>query len=794
MEFDENPNAVALGNKIKKSSRDIFVVTGAGISAAYGAPSWKALIESVEEKCEQYLSGLTGDEAKIKRGELTAIKRENDYWRRMDAIKRFLPKDIYIRIISQSLSYEDGPIELDSSDRYEKIFSLNVGGVINFNLDGVSESGYWKVNGKPPRVASWGDEARARKAIQDNKDLIYYAHGSVEEDESWVLSQLDRNNWLRSASLDFIETIFSTKSTLIIGFNPDDSAFRFIIDCVRRKGKVEGGHYILLDNPSQSLEEEYSELGFSIIRYINTGGIHLQVDRFLGFLNDFDPDERVKGSVFVPSSDDEYRKVFRDMCEECQDLNLLRLELNAKAGEILDCSDCEEDENKNLIEFIQNNDVKVHNAWHVTDKGRCRHILQYRVEECLGKGSFGTVYKAYDEINERVVALKVLLKEVVEDSLCFSAFKRGVQSMKILTENRVEGMVDIYGAIEVPSTIVMECIDGVTLYDFIQRGCVDTRDVFYILLEVSEIVHSGHSLKECVLHRDLKPDNVMLRDYYSDPDNIDVVLLDFDLSWYRGAQEFSVIQGAASQGYAAPEQTAAGRKLEGTTKSTLVDSFGFGMVVYYCLTGDHPRPNNQNFTEFSDVLLDGINKNHFSLSVACKNFLIEIVIGATKDNQAERIPFTQIMEGLRSVYDVIDRDVYQALGPLFLREAAYSIYDESYVTFDDENMEATIVSPDSSISANLKLVEKKSNVVCYLDFTKSRVGYESRGAIGPKLNMLKDNAATMLTDRGWFDVGGSVQRSAFQVKAQLIFEKEVDKIFVRDFSTKLAEVFSAINL
>ena len=141
-------------------------------------------------------------------------------------------------------------------------------------------------------------------------------------------------------------------------------------------------------------------------------------------------------------------------------------------------------------------------------------------------------------------AIKLLLPEIRNKRDYLNSFRRGVRSMRILTQRKVKGMVKFREAFEIPACVIMEYVDGPTLEEAMKHGLLDSLPkCLDILVRVGEIVHNAHNLEERVLHRDLKPANVILRNHYKMDDPVDVVVLDFDLSWHKGALDISVVHG-----------------------------------------------------------------------------------------------------------------------------------------------------------------------------------------------------------------------------------------------------------
>ncbi len=214
-------------------------------------------------------------------------------------------------------------------------------------------------------------------------------------------------------------------------------------------------------------------------------------------------------------------------------------------------------------------------------------INHYRVTAALGAGGMGEVWRARDTRLERDVAIKALPDALAGDPDRLARFEREARLLASLQHANVGA---IYGLEEVDGHryLVLEYIEGRTLADHLSRGPLPLDEALAVCAQVAAGVEAAH--ESGVIHRDLKPGNVMLR-----PDGV-VKVLDFGLAKSAAGDASSanlnlsasptmtaahtgagVILGTAA--YMSPEQ-ARGKPVDRRT-----DIWSFGCVLYECLTG-----------------------------------------------------------------------------------------------------------------------------------------------------------------------------------------------------------------
>ncbi len=207
--------------------------------------------------------------------------------------------------------------------------------------------------------------------------------------------------------------------------------------------------------------------------------------------------------------------------------------------------------------------------------GRLGH---YEVLQVLGRGGFGIVFRAFDEVLHRVVAVKVLSPQMAATS---PARKRFLREARSSAQVRHENVVQVYEVGEQPMPhIAMEFIPGETLQQRLDRvGPVGPAEVVRVGRQIAEGLAAAHATD--LIHRDIKPANVLLEGGAQR-----VKITDFGLA--RAADDASISQSGVIAGtpmYMAPEQ-AKGDKLD-----RRADLFSLGSVLYQMASGRPPRAN-----------------------------------------------------------------------------------------------------------------------------------------------------------------------------------------------------------
>jgi eukaryotic-like serine/threonine-protein kinase len=223
--------------------------------------------------------------------------------------------------------------------------------------------------------------------------------------------------------------------------------------------------------------------------------------------------------------------------------------------------------------------------------GSLGRIGHYEVLQVLGRGGFGTVLRAFDDVLQRVVAVKVLASHMAATS---PARKRFLREARSSAQVRHENVVQIYEVGETPLPyLVMEFIPGETLQQRIDRsGPLDVAAVLRIGRQIAEGLAAAHATD--LIHRDIKPGNILL-----EGGTQKVKITDFGLA--RAADDASPTQSGVIAGtpmYMAPEQA------KGESLDHRADLFSMGSVIYQMTAGRPPFRSNSTLAVLKRVAED----------------------------------------------------------------------------------------------------------------------------------------------------------------------------------------------
>jgi len=199
---------------------------------------------------------------------------------------------------------------------------------------------------------------------------------------------------------------------------------------------------------------------------------------------------------------------------------------------------------------------------------------RYELVGRLGIGGMGVVVKARDTVLERTVVIKVLSRQLSDYDEAREIFMRECRSLATLSHPNLVSVFDVVGDVDRP-LMITEYVKGMTLEELIQSDqVVPQTSVLRIAVQLCRAVEYLHS--EGVVHRDIKPDNVMLTE------EGELKIIDFGLARSLQALSDESTEARGTPAFMAPEQ------IRNDERSEKIDLYQLGITLFKLVTGEHP--------------------------------------------------------------------------------------------------------------------------------------------------------------------------------------------------------------
>lgn len=200
---------------------------------------------------------------------------------------------------------------------------------------------------------------------------------------------------------------------------------------------------------------------------------------------------------------------------------------------------------------------------------------RYELVEKIGTGGMAEVYKAKCRLLNRYVAVKILKQEYINDEEFLARFKTESQAAASLSHHNIVSIYDV-GRDGDCNYIVMEFVEGITLKEYIDKnGIFSWREAIDISVQILDALDHAH--KHDIVHRDIKPHNIMITP------NKSIKVMDFGIA--RAATASTLTLSGTTIGsvhYFSPEQA------KGSYTDAKSDIYSMGIVMYEMLTGRVP--------------------------------------------------------------------------------------------------------------------------------------------------------------------------------------------------------------
>ena len=199
---------------------------------------------------------------------------------------------------------------------------------------------------------------------------------------------------------------------------------------------------------------------------------------------------------------------------------------------------------------------------------------KYEIQAVLGQGAMGVVYRAWDPILKRLVALKTMVGDFKDNPDLLKRFYREAQSAGGLRHFNIVTIYDL-GVENNQPFIAMEFLEGSDLQSMLQKGKIQTlNQIVHIMRQCSDGLHYAHA--RGIVHRDVKPANIFVLEDGT------VKIVDFGIAMVASSTmtRTGMVMGTVT--YMSPEQVQ-GKEMDGRS-----DQFSLGIILYEMLTGRKP--------------------------------------------------------------------------------------------------------------------------------------------------------------------------------------------------------------
>jgi TonB family protein len=256
-------------------------------------------------------------------------------------------------------------------------------------------------------------------------------------------------------------------------------------------------------------------------------------------------------------------------------------------------------------------------------------IGRYEIVAPIGYGAMGAVYKAFDPIIKRSVAVKTLRLDVPPSSPDYRAFlERFAVEAKTagrLSHPNIVTLYDVSSVDEPLPWLAMEFVDGRTVTEILQGERLKPELVVSLVSQIASAIDYAHS--EGVIHRDIKPSNVIVHAGEK------VKVTDFGIAKMMDAEATNSGLMMGTPSYMSPEQ-AMGEELDGRT-----DIFSLGVVAFEMLSGHQPFPgNNVTSILYKLVHSDPIHPDNLEVLGLLPDKWVEVFSRVLAKSPSERYP------------------------------------------------------------------------------------------------------------------------------------------------------------
>lgn len=356
---------------------------------------------------------------------------------------------------------------------------------------------------------------------------------------------------------------------------------------------------------------------------------------------------------------------------------------------------------------------------------------RYEVQEIIGVGGMSVVYKAYDNFDDRTVAIKILKDEFLNNEEFKRRFKNESKAIALLSHENIVRVYDVnFG--EKLQYIVMEYIDGITLKEYINKqNSLTWNDALYFMTQILRAVQHAHD--KGIVHRDIKPQNIILLP------NGTLKVTDFGIARFSRTETKTLTEQAiGSVHYIAPEQA------KGEPTDERADIYSMGVVLYEMLAGKVPF-DSENAVSIALMQVQANAEKLTQINPNIPKGLEQICIHAMQKNPDDRyqtatemlLDIEEIIKNPDTVFPYSNENVLKTTVIEKPAEEEYEYLEEDY-SYDKNRKKKIIIA---TVTGVIVLIAAIVSVVYLFTSGFNTKTQELENFVGFSYDELKENSA-----------------------------------------------------
>ena len=752
-EFDQ-ANLLLLKKQYSEATRRTIFFIGAGCSAEVGIPTWNGLANGLFDYIDTNTptSALKGDLLDAFHETEQAYK-DGEYWRFFDLAESKWSQ-LYEDYLEQRFSH-DFLCSCPVPKVYTAIWRMrNVGQVLTLNIDGLLGRAYQEAfpSQQDSLMEFPGTSVTdSRSFFERNHPLLLNLHGSYAMRSSWVMKGTERDRLFSGFEngnyRSFIKSIFEKHNVVFLGVNVRDGAVSPIIEQISTE-KLFQNHFWITSDVSTEDYTWAQQNGVRVINYTpdrDDKGSRVDSKSILSILDDIEKYRSFDEDAVLPElprSDDELPSP-KELLKAC---GVDRLDVRKKLSERLEALGRSNGfDSKRINAFIREYALAIEHSSMLGLMPEYDRIEDIHVTSEISTSNSSSVWLGVRQ-DQSLICLKSLSAQAFKDRVERESFRRGVESLYYHnTCNRPVAPKYLLHTNE-PMSVGMEHVEGTTVNDLFDSDRNAVRENWLELaLSIFGAVLVCHKSEGGVLHRDLKPKNMILEGVYYGAESAEIAsssvrFINFDMSWHKFSSGNTKSVAADEVGYYAPEQRVSANA--GTPRSAKTDVYMLGMFLVYLMSEAPPPEGGAKLDGWEDYV--GVKVRGRLKDPLASNRLSRLIVKMTAVDPEDRPDLTEAIADLEVLKPVLSEN-WNAVDPDVFVEKILTSVDYDYI-WDDLLLEGMLKTPRQ---IELKVGFKQRGQLATISFMRARDDGMNRRNFGGRLGELIAEVKNELGNSGW---------------------------------------------